>query len=252
MSSWLLVNLFSAWLLPPGIFVLVGVVGLVVTRKHPRLGKSVAAVSFVLLWACSTQWLANILLRSLEPAAADMTTVPAAQAIVVLGGGRYRGAPEYGGDTVSEPTLVRVRYGAYLHRALNKPLLVSGGKPDGGITSEAEAMKAVLENEFKTPVTWTESTSNTTYDQARNVMAILGPLGIKRIYLVTHAWHMARSQAVLAQAGFDVVPAPTKFADRRDVTILDFRPSATALRDSYHYCHEIMGLAWYRLKSPPG
>ena len=131
MSFLLLLNLLSAWLLPPGIFVLFGIGCLLLARKRPRLGKSMAAVSLVLLWACSTQWLANILIRSLEPAAANPVTAAPAQAIVVLGGGRYLGAPEYGGDTVSEPTLVRVRYGAYLHRLVNKPLLVSGGKPDG-------------------------------------------------------------------------------------------------------------------------
>ena len=251
MSTWLLAKLVSAWLLPPGIFILLGFGGLIAARKHRRLGTCAVALSFVLLYACSTQWLANTLLKSLEPATyTDPLTLAPAQAIVVLGGGRYRGAPEYGGDTVSEPTLVRLRYGAHLHRVLNKPLLVSGGKPDGGTASEAETMKSVLEKEFNVPVTWMESTSNTTLEQARDAMAVLAPQGIRRIYLVTHAWHMPRSQAVFTQAGFDVAPAPTKFTSRREVVIKDFMPEAAALRDTNYYFHEMLGLAWYRLKSP--
>jgi len=39
----------------------------------------------------------------------------AAQAIVVVGGGQYHAAPEYAADTVSEATLVHLRYAACLH-----------------------------------------------------------------------------------------------------------------------------------------
>ena len=251
MSSWLLVKIVSAWLLPPGIFIVIGLSGCFVARKRSRLGKSLIAVSLILLWACSTQWVADVLLRSLEPASAlDLVVTLPAQVIVVLGGGRNRGAPEYGGDTVSEGTLVRARYGAYLHRTLDKPLLVSGGNPDGGTVTEAQAMKSLLENEFKVPVAWMETRSNTTYDQAREVMAILGPLGKRRIYLITHAWHMPRAQTAFEQAGFDVVPASTSFVSRRDLTLRNFVPSAPALRDTNYYFHEMLGLAWYRLKSP--
>ncbi len=48
---------------------------------------------------------------------------------MVLGGGRYRDAPEYGNDTVGEYTLVRLRYAAKLHRETGFPLLVTGGRP---------------------------------------------------------------------------------------------------------------------------
>ena len=128
-------------------------------------------------------------------------------------------------------------------------LFRSGGMPDGGAMSEAETMKAVLENEFRVPVTWMETASSTTYNQASNVMHILGPSGMRRIQLVTHAWHMPRAQAVFTQAGFDVIPAPTQFVEPRETTVLDFMPSASALRDSHHFFHEVLGLAWYRLKS---
>ena len=50
-----------------------------------------------------------------------------AGAIVVLGGGRYDEAPEYGDDTISLAGLRRVRYAAVLQRRTGLPVLVSGG-----------------------------------------------------------------------------------------------------------------------------
>jgi uncharacterized SAM-binding protein YcdF (DUF218 family) len=46
----------------------------------------------------------------------DLAQVSNAQAIVILGGGVRREAPEYGGATLGGITLERVRYGARLAR----------------------------------------------------------------------------------------------------------------------------------------
>ena len=104
-------------------------------------------------------------------------------------------------------------------------------------------------NEFKVPVAWTEDKSFDTFENAHASRATLKPLGIDRVYVVTHAWHMPRSQAIFSKAGFDVVPAPTQYATNFRLTLLDFRPYAPALDDGSHFFHEIIGLAWYRLKS---
>ena len=249
MSSWIITNTLAAWLIPPGSVLLLAGWGLLRMRKHPRSGKAVAALALAALWALSTPWISRTLLQALEPEPADPLRAPPAQAIVVLGGGKYHAAPEYGADTVSEATLVRLRYAALLHRQTGKPVLVSGGSPEGSPVSEAQAMKSVLENEFKTPVAWTEAASNNTLENARASRALLAPLGINRVYVVTHAWHMPRSQWIFTQAGFDVVPAPTKFTTSFGLTLRDFMPQADGLRDSSRFFHEIIGLAWYRLRS---
>jgi uncharacterized SAM-binding protein YcdF (DUF218 family) len=189
------------------------------------------------------------MLQRIEPAANDPLRAAPAQAIVVVGGGQYRAATEYAADTVNEATLARLRYAAFLHHRTGKPVLVSGGNPEGGRSAEAPLMKAVLENEFRTPVAWSEAASNNTLENARASRALLAPLGIDRVYLVTHAWHMQRTQRVFAQAGFEVVPAATQYATGSPLTLLDFLPHANALRDSSRYFHEILGLLWYRIKS---
>lgn len=248
MSIWAFGKAISDWLLPPGLLVISGFAGLWLLSRRPRTGKWLLAGSFAALWGLSTPLLSGLLLRSLEPAPLDLKASTPAQAIVVLGGGRYRNAPEYGGDTVSQSSLERVRFAAALHRATSAPVLTSGGAPDGGSVTEAQAMKAVLENEFNTPVQWMEGVSRNTLDQAQATRRILAPLNVKRIYLVTHAWHMQRSVAVYARAGFDVVPAPMGFKTNSETSVRDFVPNGGGLVNSYYFFHEIVGLAWYRIR----
>jgi len=248
--SWFITNLIAAFLLPPLNLLLPGMAGLLLWHKRPRIARALVTASLALLWLLSTPYVAENLLRQLEgaPVALDPKT-QAADAIIVLGGGTYFNAPEYDGDTAGKDTLVRLRYAAKLQRETGKPLLVTGGKPLGNALSEAQQMKSVLENEFKVPVQWTEDASDNTYENARFSYQKLNPLGIKRIYLVTHAWHMPRSIKAFQSAGFEVVPAPTAYTTRYSTDLLAFLPSAEALRDSRIFMHEAIGLLWYRLKS---
>jgi uncharacterized SAM-binding protein YcdF (DUF218 family) len=249
MSFWVVTNNIAAWLLPPGCLLIFAACGLLRMRKHPRSGKTLVALALMGLWLLSTPWMARTLLDFLEPAPTNLPQVPLAQAIVVLGGGKYYAAPEYGTDTVGGATLVRLRYAAHLHRLTGKPILVSGGSPEGSPVSEAQAMKTTLENDFKTPVTWAEDTSTTTLENARASFKILKAQGITRIYLVTHAWHMPRAQRVFAEAGFNVVPTPTAYTTHFQFTLLDCLPQANALQQSSWFFHEVIGIIWYRLKS---
>lgn len=247
--EWLITNAIAALLVPPGNLLLLAAIGALVAVRRPRLGGALIALSFVALYALSTPFVADTLIKMVEPTARDPLTDQDGQAIVVLGGGTYFSAPEYQGqDTVSSYTLVRLRYAAYLHRALKKPVLVAGGAPLGNSTSEAEQMKRVLQQEFQVPVLWSEQGSNNTLENARLSYRILGAAGIRRIYLVTHAWHMPRARFAFEHAGFDVIPAPTEYTTGLEVTVLDFLPRAGALLDSNHFFHEAIGIGWYHLR----
>jgi uncharacterized SAM-binding protein YcdF (DUF218 family) len=248
--SWLVTKLIASLLLPPLNLLLLCGAGLLLWRKRPGVARWLVGGSFVALWALSTPYVANGLLRTLERQEQPVNPgVQAADAIVVLGGGTYWNAPEYGGDTVNEYTLVRLRYAAHLARETGKPVLVSGGNPEGNRIPEGDQMKAVLENDFHVPVRWTENRSRNTYENAVFSYRVLSPLGIRRIYLVTHAWHMPRAAMAFRLAGFDVVPAATAFATVHPPGILEFVPDARALQHSRWFMHEILGLAWYSLKS---
>ncbi len=248
MSISVIINTLAAWLIPPGCLIALAGWGLLRMRKHPQSGKALLVLALTALWALSTPWLSRLLLQAWEPIATNVLQAPPAQAIVVLGGGQNFAAPEFGNDTVNDVTLIRVRYAAHLQRLTGKPLLVSGGSPEGNPRTEAQVMKATLENDFKVAVTWVETRSANTQQNARESRAMLAPLGIHRIYLVTHARHMPRSQWAFTQAGFEVVAAPTAFATHFGLTLRDFMPRGSALHDSSDFFHEIIGLAWYRLK----
>jgi len=249
MATWLITNTLAAFLLPPGCLLLVTAAGLLLLNRRKALGIALVAVSWAGLYALSMPIIATALLRSLEQPYTDPATLTSGDAIVVLGGGRYYHAPEYGDrDTANQELLVRLRYGARLYRALGKPMLVTGGSPRSDAVAEGQVMKQVLEQDFNVPVRWVESASRTTAENATMSYALVRDAGVKSVYLVTHAWHMARARDAFERAGFTVIPAPTLFTREGPRTIVDFLPNATALQNSGIYFHETIGMAWYRFK----
>jgi uncharacterized SAM-binding protein YcdF (DUF218 family) len=246
--EWVIRNVVAAFLMPPGCLLLVAFWGWWILRRHPRAGNSLIAFSFLGLYALSTPYIGDELLKAIEIPVGNPLDDRSGQAIVVLGGGKYYAAPEYGGDTVNAYTLMRLRYGARLYRALDKPVLVTGGSPEGSAATEAWAMKTVLAQEFGVPVAWVEERSRTTLENARLSYIMLSVEDVHTVYLVTHAWHMPRAKLAFEHAGFSVIPAPTKYATRFRLTALDFLPQADALFDSSRFFREFIGIAWYRLK----
>ncbi len=245
--TWLITNGLAALLLPPLNLALMGAIGLALMRRRPRLGRSLILAALGLIVALSTPFVAGTLLGLLQAPRFDGRPGDAG-AIVVLGGGTYFDAPEYGGDTVGTLTLERLRYAAWLRRSHKLPILVTGGAPLGG-TPEAELMRRVLEEEFRVPVRWIETRSATTWDNARMSAEILHREGIRTVLLVSHAWHLPRAVRVFERAGIRVVPAPTKLVVPGKTRPSDFIPNARALWESALACHEGIGLAWYRLRA---
>lgn len=235
-------------MIPPAVLILLALAGLVLIRLRPRLGHFTVAVSIVALYALSIPAVSRPLLRSLEPPYSGDPAREAAGAIVVLGGGSYLQAPEYGRDTVSSATLARIRYGARLHRATGKPILVTGGNPTGrAAMSEGAQMNEAL-GELGADARWVEEESRNTFENARFSARILQAVGIDRVYLVTHAWHMPRARLAFEQFGLRVVPAATAYKATGPIGVGDFLPSMPALLDSSHFFHEVIGGLWYRLK----
>ena len=112
----LVTRAIEALLFPPGGSVLLIALGLFLLRRR-RYAVALLLVGLMSLVGFSLPVTAKALMRQLEIypalAAQDVRPVPA-QAIVVLAGGRYAEAPEYGGDTVSAYSLERLHYGAHL------------------------------------------------------------------------------------------------------------------------------------------
>jgi len=236
-------------ILPPGLMVAVGLVGLVLYRRYRRLGLALLMAVPLLTWALSMPLFAAIAARPFETCPPlDVSSLDAlgADAIVVLGGGAYADAPEYGGaGNVRYLTLERMRYGAHLQRLTHLPLSVSGGVPRNMDSSEAAIMKRALEEDFGVPVAAVEDRSRNTEQNARMSRAVLP---YKTIVLVTHAMHMQRARTQFERAGFTVVPAAVGYLGSRslDYVLADFVPSLQGLANSWYVIYEAAGALWYR------
>lgn len=248
MLFWQLTNAVTALLIPPGLLILAMAAGLAVLRSHPRTGRALLTAAGAGLYLLAMPIIATFLLQQLEAAPLDAAELKDAQAIVVLGGGKYAQAPEYGGDTVAAMSLVRLRYAAVLQRRTGLPVLVSGGSPEGSATDEAQTMRLALEREFAVPVRWSEGRSANTLENARLTRELLDKDGIRRVVLVTHAWHMPRARLAFEHAGLKVIAAPTAHATRHPLALTHFLPDASALLDSALFFREVIGTVWYRLR----
>ena len=243
-------KIISAMLLPPMNILILSGIGLLLLKRRPRLGRNILIVSWLLLYTLSTSMVSRALVQSVEsipPLRPEtLSSNTDVDAIVVLSGGQYCDAPEYGEDSPDGGVLERMRYGAFLHRKTHKPVFVTGGKPsEAGTLAAGVVMQRSLQNDFHIPVLGAETQSTTTWENAAFSAPLLREHGVQKIYLVTHAVHMPRSVKVFEQAGLQVVPAPTRFATSCKTDIRDFLPRSSSLSASNYALYEWIGRAWY-------
>lgn len=172
------------------------------------------------------------------------------QGIVVLTGGNYTG-PEYGKVAPGSDALPRLHYAVFLHRHTGLPIVISGGVPnDGRGISLARAMADSLRDEYGITGVILEEQARTTADHARFLPAILDAQGIKRVAIVSHAWHLPRAIAVFRGAGIDATAAPTQFTfGRNNESWLQLvLPSPAAMGLVYTALHEWAGRVWYEIR----
>ena len=232
----------TALVLPPFGPILLACLGLWLARRHPRSGHCIVLVALASLATLSLPPVADALLRSLEkhpPISAER--LARAQVIVILGGGYYYAAPEYGVDTVDRWTLERVRYGAYLQTLSKLPILVTGSAsyPHRPI---AESMKEAVERDFRGKVEWVEGASRDTAENAAYSAKVLKKTGIFRIALVSQGWHLSRAAELFEREGFEVLPAPTGFTTQPSSSFARALPSAASLEKSSVALREWLGI----------
>lgn len=255
--------------MPPGIWLLIILLALICVR---RIWLKNALIVFALMgiWISSTNFFAIQLVQwtdlwmhwakppdwvALEN---QVTSSPQnKQAIVVLGGGRRRGALEsfqYQSQDLSSASLDRLRAAAQFSKKANLPILVSGGAPDRATKeelSEAELMALVLSNEFLITARWIEKQSNNTDQNAREAVKILSENSVETIYLVTDFLHMPRAIQSFNQASksgelvIRIIPIATSFFRIQKLTPQDLYPGN--LNKVRRVCHEILGKIYYQL-----
>ncbi len=246
--------IFKMFIMPPSGPLLLGLLAVALLRWRRRAGVALLVTSVLLGYVFSIGFTANLLSRYVqccEPLSMQSLSTLHPGAIVVLGGGIYEKAPEYGGDTIHLRTLGRIRYAARLARQSGLPLLATGGYGYGDASQsspEGMLMARALEEEFGISGVLVENTSRNTWENATHSAALLNARGIDTIVLVTHAAHMRRAAQSFERAGLRVIPAPTIFFPRSlEVNSLDYwTPSVQSIYEINYDLHELFGLFWYR------
>jgi uncharacterized SAM-binding protein YcdF (DUF218 family) len=254
-------NLIVTLGLPPMAFVMLILAGMLMTHRWDwrgwhrggrgwhRLGRGLCWTGLVALLLCGMPAVSGSLLASLEsgyPTRPPPDHPP--QAIVVLGGDVIRAADDPLGARPGLLTLDRLRTAAELHRRTGLPILVTGGSTQPRTAPVAEVMQQSLKEDFEAPAEWVEPKSSDTWENARFSAAILKPLGITSVYVVTHAWHMRRAMLAFRGTGLTVTAAPTAPDEALGPGWFDFVPRASGWQTGYYAAHEWIGYAYYALR----
>ena len=265
--SWAVKNIIAELLMPPGLWILMAGIAFIVFQHRKKLQTIALFFPLFMLWITSTTVFSQQFTKFADnylhwPPAVQLEDVESALqqsnqesiAIVILGGGVRRGAldnGQYQNQDVTKEAMERLRMGARLAKITQMPILVTGGSPDRSRQedlSEGELMAKVLQDELGVKVTWVEQQSNTTQENAKYSAAILHKEGIQTIYLVTHFWHMPRSQAIFEKQGLKVHPIPMGFNQLELYSARDYVPSNNGFSLTRQIWHELLGHMWYQVK----
>lgn len=196
-----------------------------------------------LLAALSSQLVSGPLLATLEPSRTTAITQGGSpDAIVILPGDRPISANP-NADSPSPGTLERLRVGAALERRTALPILVTGGRREGGRASQADDMAASLKDDFRVQVRWTETSSQNVWQSAAKSAAMLREAGITRVYLVTDLPEVRLAGVVFRKAGLEVTPAPVPRPNPLHILPLGILPLADTWLDSARSLREWSSLA---------
>ena len=159
-------------------------------------------------------------------------------------------APEYGLANLSHLSLQRLHYGIWLSRQTEAPMLFSGGigHADTIGVSEGEIAARIAEKDYGRPLTWTETESRDTRENAVRSVAILKPAGVTDLVLVTHGFHMPRAvrafQAEAQRTGtpMRVWPAPMGMAQPTERAVFHWLPTNDGFQRVRFVLRELAGM----------
>jgi uncharacterized SAM-binding protein YcdF (DUF218 family) len=228
--------------------------GLLFLQGRPRRGYRLVSVALALLLLMGWLPLPDMLLRHLENQYAEMplqADLRAYTGVVVLGGALESAyvSQSHAQPLMNDGAERMTSAVAMLQRNPHLRVLFTGGEGAmfGTGPSEAERARVFFDSMGVSPerVIY-EAASRNTYENALLAARLPGIDTTQRWLLVTSAWHMPRSVATFAKAGWNVTAYP-----------VDFRTGATTPWTEYSLMiganrwelmlHEWVGLLAYRL-----
>lgn len=239
-------------LLPSGLVFLSLFFGLLFRKRLLLLAGTLMFLVF------SMPVLSDAFIRSLEGEAGrvPVETVPAAGAIVVPGGMTRQVAGALLGEWGEASD--RFEGGIDLYRAGKAPFLVfTRGRLPWRVNEVPEgellARRAVRLGIPEKAILLTDVAGNTAEEAAALRRLFNGSRGqaVKRIILVTSAYHMPRASMLFERAGFSVIPYRVDFqvAAGKSLTILSFLPDAEAFLKSEKAVREMLGIGVWAMSN---
>jgi uncharacterized SAM-binding protein YcdF (DUF218 family) len=209
-------KVITALVLPTGLLwlVLLGTVLFCFFAKSFRLA-IVASLLWLFFTVCSSPLLPGYLVRSLQSDVieVDPNQVEPFDALVVLGGGTSQ-TP--GGRSMVSSAGERVILAAKMYHRGKSPKLITTGESIAAISSTSK------NGAQQTTEIWTELQvpdaaivrlgGRTTSEEMMAVRKwMIEHPGVKRVGLITSAWHMPRAMRLATRQGLDLVPVPADF-----------------------------------------
>ncbi|WP_429301314.1 YdcF family protein [Paraburkholderia sp. GAS199] len=203
----------------------------------------------VFFWSIAAGWLTAPLLELAQPH--RQTDAPAKfaprTAIIMLGGGliynaEHELAPPR--DVFERIVTSADSYAACKRTSATCEVIVSGGDPLGRRVTEADTyLPYLLRRQVPRADIVLENRSRTTYENARNVTAIVEQSNYDSLILVTSAYQMPR--ALLDFKRFGLAPQPLISSARR--AHLGLLPKFENLVNAEIALHELIGIAQFHV-----
>lgn len=200
-------NLYTVFLLPPGIFIIALLLLAFYLRRIDKKAACLVLALVLMLYIPSTPLVGDLLLRSLESRYSPPETLQG-DVLVMLGGGATGNVSDVNGiGTMNGSSSNRLLTVARLARTSQLPVIISTGQVYCDDGNEAQiAERILLELDVPKDRIILDNNSQNTMASARNMPALLAQHNFKKPIVITSAFHMHRSIRSFAKYNVSVQP----------------------------------------------
>lgn len=229
---------------------------LLLVLRLRRTGTTLLLLATIALYVASTPAFASWLNAGLEGQYPPLAVAqsPTADVIVLLGGATDGPVPPRQEPQVNEHAN-RILHAAALYKAGKAPLIIASGgtwaRPSLGRPESADMSDLLTALGVPVGSILQEGASQDTGENARFTATLMQQHHLTTALLVTSGFHMPRAVAAFRQAGINVIPSEADIyaiADNTDWPALAWLPDTAALKRTGEALHELIGLAYYRLR----
>lgn len=213
----------------------------------PKARIALAVTGVIFFWLLAAGWLTAPLLDWAQkgPPSTDPLTYGARTMIVMLGSGtdyddNHKLVPRF--DALARIATSAATYAACKRSGSNCQVIISGGNPQKHEASEADTyLPYLLEKQVPRSDVILENRSLTTYENARNVAAVLHDTHYDTLILVTSAYQMPRALLDFHRFGL----TPELLISNRRTAHRGWLPRLDNLVNADLALHELIGIAQF-------